>query len=45
MKKVALLLIAMMIIGVGFLSGCNELENTSSDVELLNYNVVTKWIF
>ena len=47
MKKTILLLITMMVISVGFLSGCNEttsngdITEDSDLVELVNYNIET----
>jgi len=38
MKKTILLLIAMMLISLGFFSGCNEKTN---EVELVNYKIET----
>ena len=38
MKKMILLLIALMVISVGFFSGCNETKN---EVELVNYKIET----
>jgi len=47
MKKKILLLIAMMVISVGFFSGCNEttsngdIDGDSNEVELVNYIIET----
>ena len=47
MKKTILLLIAIMVISIGFLSGCNEttsnggINGDSDEVELVNYKIET----
>jgi hypothetical protein len=46
MKKIAILLIVLIMVSVGFLSGCNESNETKSDtdkVELVSYTVSNTW--
>lgn len=47
MKKIAILIIALVIIGVGFLSGCTTVENNypfpeDNEVEIVSYSVETQ---
>lgn len=39
MKKIVILLIALMIIGVGFLSGCTDSVLQSGNAEIVNYDI------
>ncbi len=41
MKKIKITLIALMVVSVGFLSGCNELENSTDSIQLsiINFDV------